>query len=257
VAAAFPCHDIDLSDLGNGQAIGECFLCGKADHLYVSTETGQYDCKVCGTSGNVTTFLRWVHETALARTTRTDYAILSDLRSLPQNILRSAGCAVLPTGDWLLPAYATNGKVINLSRWDRDSGIVYDTWGIPKSLIGLEQLRPIVNGQYPKLFVAEGFWDVYGLRHVRDTTRHQFDVVGLPGATSTTAVWRRFFADRDCVLCLDNDDAGRKGVEKFLKITSLPPRPKSIRVLEWPSGTPSGFDIRDLLTKGVPSPKST
>jgi hypothetical protein len=252
-AAAFPCHNVELSLAPVGdQYIGQCFICDKEDHLYVAPESGQWECKKCWEKGNIFTFLRHVHAKALAETTRSDYARLSIEKSLPQNILRVHGAAALSTGDWLLPAHATTGGIVNLYRWNCDTNEIFGTWGLPASLLNIHNLRS--DNQRP-VCICEGQWDTYALDFcLRETGRtDDFDVLGLPGATAFKESWRRLLSKRDVILFYDNDEAGRKGTDRTYKILSQSPSPpNSIRVLNWPEGTPEGYDVRDVLTKGIP-----
>ena len=54
-------HGLDLSLKTDGQYEGECPGCS-ANLFRVDPETGQYNCRKCDVSGNLYTFLRWIHE---------------------------------------------------------------------------------------------------------------------------------------------------------------------------------------------------
>jgi hypothetical protein len=262
-AAAFPCHGTELRKQPfSTELIGCCFVCEKEDHLYVNEHTGLWDCKSCGESGNLYQFLTHFHEDLLAVTSRTDYAVLSADRSLPQSIFRRHAAAILPTGDWILPAYATTGTIVNLYRWDCDTHRVYGTWGLPSSLFNLQNYR---REDRRPVFVAEGIWDTYAVDHILITLKleDEYDLFGIPGSSGFKPEWRRLLAGRDVILLHDHDaynekmkarpgDKGRDRTIKILSDRTSPHRPRSIQYLQWPSTTPDNYDIRDLIAKGIP-----
>lgn len=49
----------------SGQYICDCVFCGKEDHMYVNKRTQMFDCKKCGTQGNIYKLLRFLEKTYL------------------------------------------------------------------------------------------------------------------------------------------------------------------------------------------------
>jgi len=79
-------HGVALKPVKGGkekQYIGDCPLCGKQDHFFVTGETGQFQCKVCNEAGNIYSFFQKIHAEALKRTKRPDWERLASLRGLP------------------------------------------------------------------------------------------------------------------------------------------------------------------------------
>ena len=49
----------------SGQYICDCVFCGKEDHMYINKRTQMFDCKKCGTFGNIFKLLRFLEKTYL------------------------------------------------------------------------------------------------------------------------------------------------------------------------------------------------
>ena len=49
----------------SGQYVCDCIFCGKEDHMYVNKRTQMFDCKKCGTQGNIYKLLRFLEKTYL------------------------------------------------------------------------------------------------------------------------------------------------------------------------------------------------
>lgn len=49
----------------SGQYVCDCVFCGKEDHMYVNKRTQMFDCKKCGTQGNIYKLLRFLEKTYL------------------------------------------------------------------------------------------------------------------------------------------------------------------------------------------------
>ena len=47
----------------SGQYICDCVFCGKEDHMYINKRTQMFDCKKCGTFGNIFKLLRFLEKT--------------------------------------------------------------------------------------------------------------------------------------------------------------------------------------------------
>ena len=70
------------------QWVSGCPFCGKENHFYANPQTGQWDCKVCGESGNAITFLTKMAEQYAGEMRDSDWQRLARARGLPQKWLR-------------------------------------------------------------------------------------------------------------------------------------------------------------------------
>src|ERR1044072_3248760 len=93
---------------GHEQAIGECPFCSRELKFHVNQETGQADCKGCGWSGNVSTFLRELWNTSGTE----GLEHLAEERSISEEALIAWGVVKSPlTDEWLIPGYSHDGKL--------------------------------------------------------------------------------------------------------------------------------------------------
>jgi predicted transcriptional regulator len=242
----FTFHGVELTNTGS-QFKGDCFLCGKENHFYVSPKTGQWDCKSCGEKGNVATFLRLLHESFLGETTDEDYRELAKLRvGIPAKAFRRYGIALNSiTGSWLIPIYNAKGKLANLRAWDSHKGVNYSTPTCATHAFLIHKIK-----ENTPIMVVEGEWDAMALEHLlRQVDAYaNHSVVAVPGATTFKEDWAKYFANRDVYLLYDHDEAGANGIKRAVKVlTGSKDRPKSIRVLRWPESLPEKYDVRDFV----------
>jgi hypothetical protein len=79
---------------GSGEAKAEeCPWCSRTK-CYVNVTTGQYHCKQCDASGNVTTFLTWVQADRFEKTTPEHYSRLGKRRGIAPQTLKRHGLAM-------------------------------------------------------------------------------------------------------------------------------------------------------------------
>jgi DNA primase len=69
--------------------------------------------------------------------------------------------------------------------------------------------REVFDGKAGIVYLCEGAIDTLTL------IGHGFNAVGIPGANSFKPEWASLFCNKKVILCLDNDDAGRKGEERI------------------------------------------
>ena len=62
--------------MGSDQILAACFFCGHKGKMYINPETSQWECKVCGESGNLQTF--W-HKVSAVFSKSLKGAVLRDL----------------------------------------------------------------------------------------------------------------------------------------------------------------------------------
>src|SRR5262249_25388450 len=99
---------------GSAEALAEaCPWCGK-DKFHVNVDTGLYNCKPCGESGNATTFLTWIHAEHLAQTTTEHYLTLKQKRGIATQTLRLHELAYDGMGCWYIPFKNRQGNIVNM-----------------------------------------------------------------------------------------------------------------------------------------------
>jgi ribosomal protein L37AE/L43A len=82
-------HSLEFSINGT-EAKSDCPSCGAVNKLFISKKTGQYDCKLCGNSGNKYTFMTEIHSNLLSSTSDQDYKRIKKLRGnlFPEDFLK-------------------------------------------------------------------------------------------------------------------------------------------------------------------------
>ncbi len=115
-------HKLQLKEYGS-EMVGDCPFCDKAKKFYIAAETGQWQCKVCGASGNGLTFIRTLHERSSALTIA-ESTVASDLSTdrklLSPETLLAWGCSrSIVDGTWMLPGYDVVGKLMQLYRYTK------------------------------------------------------------------------------------------------------------------------------------------
>lgn len=235
---------------GSPEAVAEtCPFCTDEGHCYLNVDTGLFDCKKCGASGNAVTFVRHQYALALEATTDDDYRELKDARGLPLQTLKRHGLAYhADRRSWLLPAKNKVGDVVNLILVTLRPPSKRYLPGLSTALFGLENLS---SDTALPLFVCEGPWDGIALDYqmVRRKTRARYDILAAPSASIFKDTWTKFFEGRIVRLLFDNDEAGRKGQERASKL--LGPVAREVWGLVWPAGTPEKCDIADLVRDNV------
>src|SRR5690606_23025116 len=73
---------------GNREPEAPCPLCGSDDRFYIARETGLFNCKKCGESGNLYIFLKRLLDRSRVRTKDSDYAELGNERGIAPGVLR-------------------------------------------------------------------------------------------------------------------------------------------------------------------------
>lgn len=107
-ACAFADHGVEFQRLSGEHAIGECPFdeCGKSK-FHVNVKTGQWDCKSCGESGNVPTFLAAVLEWSQT----SDFDALAEDRQLPPEAFADWHVGFNELNDtWVVPVYTQNAS---------------------------------------------------------------------------------------------------------------------------------------------------
>jgi hypothetical protein len=229
-------HGVDLNynpESTMREVIGDCPLCGKEEKFYANKSNGLYHCKVCGSEGNVYTFIRELHALLLATTTDGDYEDIMDERPVLTNItvLRNWGLAWNPSRkEWLLPAYNQEGQMTNLYRYalittkKGEKHRFLSTPTLANALFGLPDDTEEIPRKDAVVF-CEGPWDGMALdcslhewvdagsvlipidsaTKDEDTMDVYYNVRSVPGIESFNQLWGEITTDRDAIIMFDSD----------------------------------------------------
>lgn len=248
----FDQHGLEIVQSTEDQIQADCPLCGKEGHFYANRENYQWDCKSCNESGNLYTFLRHVLETAQlqSKVSRAAYTKLSQNRGIPVAALKQN--LILPhpwqPGCWLAPHYNGEGKLANLYIYTpattKRKATMRATEGCAHHLY--RTVTPFTPSASPvsqpapgsQIFLAEGHWDAIIARMVLD---EEWIVWGLPGSAFKKE-WAALFEGCHVYVATDNDDAGRKQLERITK--QLDGSAESLHSLDWSGQMPN--DLRDV-----------
>ena len=280
-------HGLELSWRGRSQAIGDCPFCGKEQKFYASVETGLWECKVCGKSGNPLTFLRHLHEVSTTETQAAAFAELVEDRGLlvPETLEAWKAAHSALTGEWLLPGYQADGKSVGqLYRWGRcpTSGKtrLLATTGFGHCLYGTHLYDP----NKPEVWLLEGPWDAMTMwetlrlavfdgdelslcGNVGLSLSSQVNVLAVPSCKTFRPEWLSWFKGKKVMLFYDSDHPrtnngsvfrdGWDGMRKAFGL--LAAEASEVRVLRWGTegfdpNLPSGYDVRDWLKTNGTTP---
>jgi len=228
---AFEHHKIELTDRGS-EAVGTCPFCLKDGKLYVSTDTGQWQCKVCGKSGNPLTLLRelWaVSDAATNGASRT----LAEERGLldPLTVTAWGVCQSVVDGCWMVPGYDTKGNLTQLYRRVRMLkgsewvNVLLPTPGVWPD--GKTHALHMASGTYdparPRVDIMEGPWDAMAFYEVALSSKwgtdgkleptgsmsssilHDTNVVAVPGCNTFRDEWVEMCRGKDVTIWFDSD----------------------------------------------------
>ena len=248
-------HGVEFNKVkeSDTEAMGVCPFCDTRKRIFhVNIETGQYNCKSCGSSGNVYTYLKWVWESSREVTTTDDYkALAQDRPGIKWQMLRDEGFALDPDWSeprWLIPVYNLKGSLSNLRIYSPGHPVMA-TSGLSLLPFRLDSYR----GDGP-IIVCEGEWDALAVERIRRSAGKRGCVIGVPGANVFKNEWRDMFSNRDVYFWYDNDGPGEEGAKRSAdKLNGIA---RTVRVLKWPSTVKEGWDVRDHIHENLDkSPK--
>ncbi len=240
---------------GDQAQADECPFCGK-DRFSVNVKSGQYDCKKCQESGNVTIFLTKMHKQFFEATTTDDYLALKakrggiatqTLRDVHQLAYDRAG------GRWLIPFKNANGNVVNIQFYhpNRDKPNKFNLPLLPTAIYGFDNLT---DDKKKIVFLCEGPFDAIALDwNIGATKRSKYVILATPGTFKEA--WVDHFKGRKVRALYDNDDGGRQHRERVQKLLGESKVAEKLEVLLWPDKlpddkpTPDGYDINDLASQ--------
>lgn len=283
----FVTHGVDLNEHAmTEQVVGTCPFCGKAK-FFVNAEKGLWDCKVCGTKGNVATFLKRLWEESRKGNTAALKQLARDRKLLLDDTLEAWGVVSShSTGEVLVPGHNVESKLSNLYRYAKlpDNPAKRALFSTPKmnqALFGMMGYDPT----RPNVYLCEGPWDGMALWEVLKSAKRDGEQLGFtgafnnslaiganvlaaPGANVFQDAWVPLFANKNVFILYDNDHprehngrtvdgagiAGVRRVCEHLASADVGDRPSSVNYLHWGEETyhdpalKSGYDVRDYLT---------
>lgn len=205
---------------GSKEAAGDCPMCGREGKFGVETATSKSSCFVCEwKNGNAVKFLRWLWAESDKRTT--DYDDLAkDRRIKPQTLMFWGVARSVITGDWLVPGYGTDGKLIQLYRYVRTAKgmLLLATPTFGHGLFGVD----LYDKKKAQVYVCEGPWDAMALWETMGEAKETSDglagtanrdrsllgsasVLAVPGCGVFRSDWLPLFEGKDVVLMYDSD----------------------------------------------------
>lgn len=251
---------IEYSDAGNNQLRGGCIFCDHEHNFYIDSNNWQWDCKSCQRKGNLYTFLNSIHALMLPDPVR----ILADERSIPyiyfqnNNIRYNQFLSNTTYHVFCIPTYNKAGSLNNLYKV-----IPHPEKPGKRLILCTPTLSPTLFNQvassHQEVWLLEGHWDKLAGEAI--TAPRNITCYGWPG-NAFKASWINDFAGKDLCIFPDHDKVNpksgtRAGEEELKHIISLidkaSVKPKSIKVIKWPEGTPEGFDVNDVLRAQGPN----
>lgn len=248
--APFEFHGVEFTYPRRGQPFADCPFCGKEEHFFAHPKTRQWDCKACGLSGNLYTFLTKFLNFWKEQTKEADYQRLAKLRKIPAVAFEKLAW---DGSRWLLPVRSQpEGSLTNIRVFTPDAPKprIFGTSEIPLSLVGLDSLELHESGP---IYVLEGDWDGYAFGWLASEVEAEGSAVYAPGAGYHFREKElEKFKGQDLILPYDNDKAGKEGMAG--RAEQLKGVAKSVRLIVWKK-QPENCDVNDTVSKHVRSPK--
>lgn len=231
-----------VGESGN-QRYGDCPFCGRENKFYLNIENGLWDCKVCGLKGNHRTFLANVSNRNAKELRGKALQVISKDRGLPQEAFTEISMGFWD-GKYTLTVKDSAGHLQDMRMYKPGASIM----GTSLCKTGLWNMHSLVDAK-PELpvYVCEGEWDGIAMLWLAKHLKKEILVVAVPGANTFKKEWCSLFQGRKVYCLYDHDEAGEEGQltvqERLTGVAS------SIEYIHWPDVLPTGFDIRDLITR--------
>lgn len=236
------------------------------DHFYVNGSTGQWDCKRCGKHGNIYTFMRQLHAEYNKRMTPEDYEWLMEQRAgISKEMFRLYGVCRMGPETVMLPSYNLDKEVSSLPLWkfmyDAKTTVTKKVVANPPIVKTMPFSLQFYSDSKTNIDIVEGQWDA--LAHAtmlslaidpkkKTKLLDHYAIIGSPGSGSFPREYLQLLEGKNVRILFDNDSAGMSGVDKLLRdISNSGIVPRSVLSLSWPSDYPQGYDLRDLVAKGL------
>lgn len=280
-------HKLGLAFSGNegDEALADCPFCGREGKFSVNSGTGLWKCFICGEDGNAYSFIRKFLEDCEKSTS--GYESLAANRNLldAQSLVTWRICKSITSNNWLVPGYGIDRSVNQLYSYAKveNRNLLLLTPTLGHQLFGL---GVTFDPSKPNILICEGIWDTICLWEVFSQVKKtnnglaitanpsmsllsDTNIIGVPGCGVFFDKWSPLFSGKNVTLLYDNDhdrkhpktgkiipSAGYEGMKRTCGILSSSEKPPAnISYLEWCPGArydsklPSGYDLRDALTK--------
>lgn len=257
---AFEYHGVQLGDYVGAERIGDCFLCGKESHLFLNTQTGQWDCKRCGEAGNVYTFFDKLGQKLAEQITQQRMGWLVEDRQIPAEWLRRYSLGWNPERrSYTMPVRNHRGAVVDLLQWFHDGekiGKAHITATNNAMLMNVDRLTELPLDV--PVWVTEGHWDCIAADRIIHEARGRAVPICTQGGTFK-AEWITFLRGRPVYLIGHNDPAGMRRDAKLGGCDGWPKpgdhkeggmlhgQTANLKYVHWPRGLAAGYDVRDLM----------
>jgi hypothetical protein len=236
----FEAHGVQFEGFTDTQAYGVCPFTGKSKKFYVNRQTGLWDSKVAGKSGDAFHFLTEMTKVYASQITPKLMRALADDRKLPVDAFQ--GWDIGWTGrEYTIPAIGSDGVVTDI-RFYTPGRRMRSTVGAKTNMMGAYRLLADKSGM---VFVCEGEWDTIAWAWALRVAERAGAVVGVPGASTFKPEWAALMRNRRVFAMYDHDTAGREGLQKCAERCAN--TAMSVSGLTWPEGTADGWDVRDEI----------
>ena len=234
----------EKSESGN-QSIGNCPICGNADHFFINrtSKNSTWDCKKCGRAGGYKLFVDTIIKESQKAFTEKTATVLCQSRGLSFATFKRAGIGVhLLSEQYVVPSFNEQKELISAKLFGESSYRVVA--GQTLAMYTPSQDNTLHGSKI--IYICEGEWDTLTMVEVLSALKiKDAYAIGVPGAGSIIKQdFLPALTDKEIVLLYDNDDAGRNGRDKSIKI--LTSTTAKLKTIQWPDDTEDGFDIRDL-----------
>ena len=236
-------HGVRFTGSSGNNSYGDCPLCGKDKKFYANPINQMWDCKSCGKNGNFKTFLKLMNKEYSEEITPRSLSKLAENRGLPTTAFRNWGIGKNGTA-FTIAVKNENGGVQDIRSYKLGQRIM-GTPGCNSGMLGIDRLAKDMKRS--PVYICEGEWDGIAMDWLLKKLNKKALIVATPGANTFKTDWIRHFQGRDVYVLYDHDNAGEDG-EITIK-GRLTGCAKSIKYLNWTDKFPSGFDIRDLITR--------
>lgn len=243
----FVAHGCEFSQRSKSNWVGTAPFSSRENKFNVNPQTGQWDDKVDGISGNVYTFLMYMQEVYMEGMTDAAMKRLEGLRGVPVEVFESWDLGYdAAKKTYYMPVYSPKGDTLrDIRRWSLGSRRWMSTKGLSTYIGNAYELASC--GKDTRVWVCEGEWDCMVLDWWLGKVGYDEDVcVFLPGASTFKKEWVKFFKGKDVIFCYDNDDSGDKGAERARKLFH-DQNGVGRQYICWPDDWKPGYDINDFV----------
>ena len=237
------------------EIFGRCPFCYRDKKFYIASDSGLWDCKVCGKKGNPVSFIEQFYNHSRQFFTEEIRQKLADSRGISAKTFDLFGIAYDPNhGQYLLPIYKFDGKHIsNLKLFSPRSKTFIGLAGRPASLFGHAHIfNDLLKTKEKTVYLCEGEWDAIAMHEI--ITQNEIEnvvVLGAPSAGTFKPEWIQYIREHDVNIMYDADVAGKAGGLRVFNM--LKPECKKVQVLHWLQKDDfrpdlrEGYDVRDCF----------